>query len=65
MGRFIRLNNIGKAFEVATDTTRSINKLAGIDAVPVVSKLPGGYLIGFLDRTTEPRPIGATEVGGE
>lgn len=58
IGRQIRdARDFNTAMKVATDITKSI-KVDGIKGQPVVSKLPGGILVGFIDRGLVPRQLG-------
>ena len=47
-----------QALELATDVTKSVNRLPGIDAQPTISRVKGGILVGFIERAQIPRSFG-------
>jgi hypothetical protein len=51
MGRLIEGTDVATAFAMAETVTAQINKLPGIDAVPAISRVGRGILMGFVDRS--------------
>lgn len=58
VGRIMKNIDAAQALELATDVTKSVNRLPGIDAQPTISRVKGGILVGFIERAQIPRSFG-------
>jgi hypothetical protein len=58
IGRLVEGADIKEAFAFAEAVTARVNKLPGIDAVPTLSRLGRGILMGFWDRGQTLRQLG-------
>jgi hypothetical protein len=51
MGRMLEGADVTSALAMAESVTAHVNKLPGIDAVPTISRVGRGFLMGFVDRS--------------
>ncbi len=58
LGRVLRTANVVDAFKFAEDVAAKVNQFKGIDATPALTRIPGGILAGFIDRSQSLRQIG-------
>lgn len=57
VGRVVKNMKAGDAFELAQSISAGI-KVPGVEAQPAISKIPGGILVGFIERAQLPRSFG-------
>jgi hypothetical protein len=58
VGRIMKNMEPAQALDIAGQVAKAVNRLPGIDAQPTISRVKGGILVGFIERSQIPRSFG-------